>query len=634
MENQNGWADLAQALAQIGLEGERMYRVRTGFHQVDKLLGGGIAPGLAVLGGMPGVGKSTFCLQLAGNVAMSGNPVLYFSLEMPELWIMAKAISRRLFQKGSSVTAAGVMGGSEGGILDEEQWKQVDLVKESGEFRPMLENLHVWTSPLSAADIKMKAKQFEWESRKKPIVIVDYLQIVPSEDVFRNKSDKEKNDEKVRQFTQLAHEDKFTVILISSLNRSSYTGPMQISAFKETGGIEYSADLLLGLQFRNHKKNANLTMERGKDPREVELAVLKNRYGSSGSSVPMDYYAANDCFREKKIREPKEVIQEKEESKAEEKKPARGGFIDNTVNNTLVASEIRKGAYGRRSCEVMHKTDERAAVCVQYELSEHLTCLDCCVADAVYTIAKRWKGGLPKKDAALSPRELWKVISGDHRPSITKQKRQELRRSIEHLREVQLFFNCEEELKARGIAGIGPEKLREYHGPFLELDIKEQSGGAWDGAEITFKQGVLPVFLHSYGAEVNHQMISIPSILLQVTDGKRNMNNTETNTCLKRLLAQRMEIIRYAGGSEKAKYLRTISFGEDRRLLSELQLSPEGFTKAAWNQKLKRLRKDVRNILEYYVRIKYISGYENRKGSAAADSFVVTGKIRDPNQLL
>ena len=57
------------------------------------------------------MGKSTFCLQLAENVVAGRIPVLYFSLEMPELWIVAKAISRRLFQMGSPITVARLLCG-------------------------------------------------------------------------------------------------------------------------------------------------------------------------------------------------------------------------------------------------------------------------------------------------------------------------------------------------------------------------------------------------------------------------------------------------------------------------------------------------------------------------------------------
>lgn len=110
MENQGGWADLEKEAAQLRKGGEQL-KLKTGFQQLDTLLLGGISPGLIVLGGNPGVGKSTFCFQLAEHVVESGGQVMYFSLEMPVKWLLAKSISRRLFQKGYPINAASLMGG-------------------------------------------------------------------------------------------------------------------------------------------------------------------------------------------------------------------------------------------------------------------------------------------------------------------------------------------------------------------------------------------------------------------------------------------------------------------------------------------------------------------------------------------
>ena len=163
--------------------------------------------------------------------------------------------------------------------------------------------------------------------------------------------------------------------------------------------------------------------------------------------------------------------------------------------------------------------------------------------------------------------------------------------------------------------------------------------------DFNFKSTILPLFLHSYGSEVNKQMIRIPSILLNVSDGKRNMNNTEKHICLKQLLAQRMEIIRHETGTENGNNMRRISFREGWKLLSDLQflqkVPPEGISekkKERWEetrkQKLKRLRQSVEDILKYYKRIKYISDSEEDKvENNLVSSFKVTGPIREPNKL-
>ena len=68
---------------------------KTGFKQLDDKLGGGFNAGtLSVLGANPSVGKTTLALQMACNMAKAGESVLFFSLEMSEVEIVAKIISR------------------------------------------------------------------------------------------------------------------------------------------------------------------------------------------------------------------------------------------------------------------------------------------------------------------------------------------------------------------------------------------------------------------------------------------------------------------------------------------------------------------------------------------------------------
>ena len=80
----------------------------------------------------------------------------------------------------------------------------------------------------------------------KPVVIVDYLQITRPLD--NRVSTKDAVDSHVRAFKKLQVENDLIVLLISSLNRSNYLTPVDFEAFKESGGIEYTSDVLWGLQ--------------------------------------------------------------------------------------------------------------------------------------------------------------------------------------------------------------------------------------------------------------------------------------------------------------------------------------------------------------------------------------------------
>ena len=66
----------------------------TGIKKLDQMLGGGLYAGLTFLGARPGMGKSTFALQIASEIAAAGSPVLFYSLEMPS--VRMEAISEQL----------------------------------------------------------------------------------------------------------------------------------------------------------------------------------------------------------------------------------------------------------------------------------------------------------------------------------------------------------------------------------------------------------------------------------------------------------------------------------------------------------------------------------------------------------
>ena len=67
---------------------------KTGFRHLDEQLNGGIKSGLYVIGAIPSLGKTTFTLQLADNIARQGNKVIIFSLEQSRFELVSKAISR------------------------------------------------------------------------------------------------------------------------------------------------------------------------------------------------------------------------------------------------------------------------------------------------------------------------------------------------------------------------------------------------------------------------------------------------------------------------------------------------------------------------------------------------------------
>ena len=72
-----------------------------------------------------------------------------------------------------------------------------------------------------------------------------------------------------------------------------------MQAFKESGAIEYSSDILIGLQLKGAGQNGfDATEAKSKNPREIELVILKNRNGKTGEKVPFQFYPMFNYFVE------------------------------------------------------------------------------------------------------------------------------------------------------------------------------------------------------------------------------------------------------------------------------------------------------------------------------------------------
>ena len=284
---------------------------------MDEKIGGGVAAGLTVIGAGSGMGKSTFALQMAQNVSQQGIPVLFFSMEMPELRIASKAISREYFlQTGKTLSSDDLLNEDKVEKFGKRDWSTLDKVRKSVD--EACKNLYIiegGDNMKSSEDIVSCVNAFVAECSQEPVVIVDYLQILTSakENGFANA--RLVVDENVRNLKYLSQQIDTPVILISSLNREHYKNAISFEAFKESGTIEYSADEVWGIQFANKiQDDDDFKKEKAKMPREVELSIVKQRYHASESGVKFKFYCENDCFLEnseaKKIeRKRKEKIQ-------------------------------------------------------------------------------------------------------------------------------------------------------------------------------------------------------------------------------------------------------------------------------------------------------------------------------------
>ncbi len=296
------WSKSGSFLKELA-EAKKYSNRKIGFKSVDEHLGG-LNPGLYALTGDSGVGKTTFMLNVDMNLAESGEYVLYFSMEQSKLDLTCKcmccAICRQVIKKDFK-GAVSVKGMKCGRVTKALKDIQKDFVKTAknmsficGDFDTDIDTIKDYIKDWIALN-----------GGRKPVVIIDYLQIIRPKD--NNKSTKEAVDDNMRELKLLQKEYDLTIFVICSMNRGGYGESLGFEAIKESGGIEYTADFVCGLQlavvtsddYKDASKPDKKEMVKqamSQRPREVEFVCLKNRYGEANFSCKLWYYSPFDCY--------------------------------------------------------------------------------------------------------------------------------------------------------------------------------------------------------------------------------------------------------------------------------------------------------------------------------------------------
>ena len=273
---------------------------KTGFENLDRPAGG-IYPGLYVLGAISSLGKTTFIHQVADQMAAAGEHILFFSMEQSRLEMVSKSLARITAQRDISTACTSLS--IRGGRLTPAALDAARAYTEAVQDRmSVIEGNFACT----VSFIGEYVRRYMSRNEVKPVVIVDYLQILQGEG---RQTVKEQTDNNVTELKRISRALDLPIILVSSVNRSNYLAPIDFESFKESGGIEYTADVVWGLQlsalnddlFTKEKsiieKRERIREAKQEMPRQVELVCLKNRYGISSYKASFEYYPQFDLFR-------------------------------------------------------------------------------------------------------------------------------------------------------------------------------------------------------------------------------------------------------------------------------------------------------------------------------------------------
>ncbi len=294
--------------------------IASGFNNLDKALEGGLHAGLIVVGAISSLGKTTWALNLAESMAAAGQDVLFISLEMSRFELIAKLISKgtaeTCLKDGLPLSRAKTnLGISDFTRYNNYSQEEMKLIQNSFEAFKNTASKHLYIKEgmgnIGVKEIKNYVENHKEITGQTPVIIVDYLQILAPADP--RSTDKQNTDNNVVELKRISRDFNTPVIAISSLNRENYTAPINMAAFKESGAIEYTSDILIGLQYfgmdymegektqareeriRQLIKENKLKAKKGQ-PVQIQLKILKNRSGSL-ADMGFNYYPMFNLYR-------------------------------------------------------------------------------------------------------------------------------------------------------------------------------------------------------------------------------------------------------------------------------------------------------------------------------------------------
>ncbi len=242
----------------------------TGFPLLNDVTNG-LDTGVYILSAKPSLGKTTFAMQLCQQVAeINKCPVIIVSLEQSAKELRLKAISRLAPMNCSELHRNNLGLGDP--ARSELLGNAVERYLKLSQYLTIVEGDNTTTVDV-IRDISL-AKMAELNSNR-CLIAIDYLQLLrlPPED--SKVEIRERVDRNLSNLRRVARELDSPVLAISSLNREGYNNP-SLESLKESGGIEYGADVVIVMC--SSDSNGNMPPE----SRQVDMKIMKNRNGSQG----------------------------------------------------------------------------------------------------------------------------------------------------------------------------------------------------------------------------------------------------------------------------------------------------------------------------------------------------------------
>ena len=247
--------------------------IPTGIGLLDNVITGLNRSDLILLAARPGMGKTSFALNIAKHVALKcKRKVAFFSLEMTKEQLASRLLSMEALISGTTLRT---------GKLSSEEW--IRLI-EAGDVLSKTDMYLDDTPGINVPEIKAKLRRLKGVD----LLIIDYLQLMSASRRIDNRV--QEISEITRNLKILAKEFNVPVITLSQLSRASEQRSEhkpQLSDLRDSGSIEQDADIVLFLYREDYYKNTEGGDEDA-DKNSGECIVAKNRHGET-RSVPLHW---------------------------------------------------------------------------------------------------------------------------------------------------------------------------------------------------------------------------------------------------------------------------------------------------------------------------------------------------------